>query len=79
LLKIINDIPQGDLILGVMANYGIHKPFRDSQEHLCNLACEQLLGEVIWNNGWDFGDNIFILKDLLHRCLVQIKVPWEFP
>src|SRR5882762_3580374 len=29
--------------------------------------------EVIWNNGWDFGDNIFIFKDLLHRCLVQIK------
>jgi len=53
--------------------------FRDSQEQLCDLACEQLLGEVIWNNGWDFGDNIFILKDLLHRCLVQIKVPWEFP
>ena len=19
--------------------------------------------EVIWNNGWDFGDNIFIFKD----------------
>ena len=28
--------------------------------------------EVIWNNGWDFGDNIFIFKDL-HRCLAQIK------
>jgi len=80
LLKIINDIPQGDLILGSQGKiYGMHKPFRDSQEQLCDLACEQFLGEVMWNNGWDFGDNIFIFEDLLHRCLVQIKSAMGVP
>ena len=53
--------------MGSISHSGTHR------KQLCDLACEQLLGEVIWNNGWDFGDNIFILKDLLHRCLVQIK------
>jgi len=79
--KIINDILQGDLILGSHGNnYVIHKTFmgiqHDTGTHRNNYVIwhgNSFLEEVIWNNGWDFGDNIFIFMGLLHRCLVQIK------